>query len=262
MNSKIQIAKCAIAAFRHCHALANGHGWRRIHHVHIKKTGGTSVNQAIIAALGQGHESELWYSSLFPYPHVVVRNNTVFSGWNTDLLWAVRPHFSFAHTPLYELHRNKSTFMFTVLRDPVRRAISEFFYHRQLLPRASDFPEIVDSIMAASDSATVAEWLGYVGPGGNAMIKMFSRSGDLDEATDAINSLDCVLLNPLEGDIDLDPLISHFPRLELKSERVRPSTPSNFTTVLGSIEQVREILSTDIALWQRVTRAPTILADE
>lgn len=256
MNSKIEIAKCAIVAFRRCHALANGHGWRRIHHVHIQKTGGTSVNQAIIAALAQGHESESWYSSLFPYPHSVVRNNTVLSGWNTDLMRVVRPHFSFAHTPLYNLHRSKSTFMFTVLRDPVRRAISEFFYHRQLLPRASDFPEIADSIMVASESATVAEWLGYVGLSANAMTNMFSRSGDVDEATDAIKSLNCVLLNPLTGMIDLVPLINQFPRLELKSERVRPSTPSNFKTALGSIEQVREILSTDIALWQRVSRAP------
>ena len=257
--SGIQVTKCSIIAFRQCPNLANTRGWRRIHHVHIPKTGGTSANQAIISALGPGHNTESWYSEMFPYPHTIIRNRTVLSAWNTDLMRVVRPHFSFAHTPLHELKRQKTTFLFTVLRDPVRRVVSEFFYHRQLLPRAADFPELAESIVAASESKSVSEWLGHIGTSCNVTTQMFSRLRDPSEAVDAIMSLDCVLMNPISGNIDLAPLVKNFPRLKLTSERIRPSTPRNFVKELGSVGQVREILAHDISVWRAVTGMPTML---
>jgi len=100
--------------------------YERIYHYHIRKTGGTSINRAIMNYLYS--DSENTYSELASkwINTRVIYNNRITVGWNKALLEQGYYHFGFSHIPQHEIVLPKDTFTFTILRDPIERIYSHY----------------------------------------------------------------------------------------------------------------------------------------
>jgi hypothetical protein len=115
---------------RHLAKIKLPDGWARIYHVHVPKTGGTSINHEFLS-LG-GEDGALLYTRLWKRrrTHFLKSGDYVFVGWNVFLIEEGHYHFGFSHSPLSQLDLPDNTFVFTCLRDPVDRMLS---YYRMLL---------------------------------------------------------------------------------------------------------------------------------
>jgi len=88
---------------------------------HVPKTGGTALNQALLRILTSEHVAV--------NRHVdVAAGNLEFA----DRYPIISGHFGGAHRRQFQRDRNRLTF--TVIRDPVRRAISTYTYWRHNIP--------------------------------------------------------------------------------------------------------------------------------
>ena len=63
----------------------NINGFKRIYHIHIRKTGGTSLNYMFLAT--SGRRSEDIYNRLAKNPlHKIISNGNIYVGWNTECI--------------------------------------------------------------------------------------------------------------------------------------------------------------------------------
>lgn len=102
-----------------------GRQYKRIYFIHIRKTGGTSLNRMFLS-LGM-EDSKVLYDKLRSNPlHRIAINGKVFVGWNVDLINRGHYFYAFSHTPLHQLEIPEHTFTITCFRDPVRRVLSHY----------------------------------------------------------------------------------------------------------------------------------------
>jgi hypothetical protein len=98
-------------------------GFDRIYHVHIRKTGGQSLNQMFLPTIGSEAESTMrrltWY-------HRLVIEGKVFATGDQCLINGGHYYYAFSHAPLHGLRLPEKTFIYTCLRDPVARVISHY----------------------------------------------------------------------------------------------------------------------------------------
>jgi hypothetical protein len=100
-------------------------GYKRIYLVHIRKTGGTSLNHSFLALSGE--DSELLYKRLVQeWDHRLLSNGKVYVGWNVPYINGGNYFYAFSHVPLHALQLPKETFTVTCFRDPVKRVISHY----------------------------------------------------------------------------------------------------------------------------------------
>ncbi len=101
----------------------NINGYKRIYLVHIRKTGGTSLNNMFLALSGE--DSSSLYKSLAEDPsHRLVSNGLVFVGWNKSHINNGNYFYAFSHSPLHQLRIPEDTFTVSCFRDPVKRVVS------------------------------------------------------------------------------------------------------------------------------------------
>ncbi len=112
-----------------CKELAQGYalpgGFQRIYHYHIRKTGGTSLNQSFFASLGADPAktftaiAKKFNKRLILGDKVVVRDNRyLFNQGNY--------FYGFSHNPMHALNLPPKTFTVTILRDPFKRVLSHY----------------------------------------------------------------------------------------------------------------------------------------
>jgi len=121
------LAKAALEE-RECQRLSETYdinGYRRIYLVHIRKTGGTSLNNMFLSLSGEGPR-ELYDRLVRTPDHRVVRNGLIYVGWNVRLLNRGSYFYGFSHTPLHQLSLPSGTFTVSCFRDPVKRVISHY----------------------------------------------------------------------------------------------------------------------------------------
>jgi len=101
-------------------------GYRRIYHIHIRKSGDTSLNYMFHALIdAPGWTSS--YAQITQAPrHRVVRNGLVFVGWDGKLINRGHYWYAFSHMPLHWIRLRPGTFTFTCFRDPCKRVISHY----------------------------------------------------------------------------------------------------------------------------------------
>lgn len=93
---------------------------KRIYLVHIRKTGGTSLNKMFLAE--SGREASEFYEKLGLAPQRrLASNGLVFVGWHPRLLNRGNYFYGFSHVPLHQLKLRKGTFTVTCFRDPVNK---------------------------------------------------------------------------------------------------------------------------------------------
>jgi hypothetical protein len=103
----------------------NLHGYKRIYLVHIRKTGGTSLNNMFLSLSGE--DSNYLYKQLAITPdHRLISNELVYVGWNVGHINRGNYFYGFSHTPLHQLKLPKKTFTISCFRDPVRRVVSHY----------------------------------------------------------------------------------------------------------------------------------------
>lgn len=102
-------------------------GFRRIYHIHIRKTGGTSLNNMFLDLAKKSSLDQNLYKELIESPeHRILRDGKVYVGWNTRLINQGSYFYAFSHLPLHTLSLPPKTCTITVLRDPVRRVLSHY----------------------------------------------------------------------------------------------------------------------------------------
>jgi len=124
---------------------------RRIYHFHIRKTGGSSLDSAFLAlggpALGTIAERAKFDENL------VEGNGLRFVHHDLGLIAGGDYFFASSHEPIFRVELPPGTFTVTILRDPVKRAVS---YLRYLLwaranPGAYELEPYIDKVRAESE---------------------------------------------------------------------------------------------------------------
>lgn len=98
---------------------------KRIYLVHIRKTGGTSLNKMFLAE-SECEPTEFYEELGLASQRRLARNGLVFVGWHSRLLNRGNYFYGFSHVPLHELNLRKNTFTITCFRDPVKRVVSHY----------------------------------------------------------------------------------------------------------------------------------------
>ena len=161
--------------------------YERMYFYHIRKTGGTSLNNMFLSV--EGEEGAAVYKRLGQAKSCrVISNNKVFVGWNLRLIEQGQYYYAFSHTPQHQFKLPCKTFTFTALRDPVKRVIS---HYKMLL-------EFKLNSISHPCMKTEGKWLGdcfndflNTIPREHLLrqLYMFSRIFDVNEAFDNIMNL-------------------------------------------------------------------------
>lgn len=100
-------------------------GYKRIYLVHIRKTGGTSLNNMFLSLSGE--DANFLYVQLSrTLGHRLLSNGLIYVGWNVNIINKGNYFYAFSHTPLHRLALPKGTFTVSCFRDPVKRVISHY----------------------------------------------------------------------------------------------------------------------------------------
>jgi hypothetical protein len=114
-------------------------GFRRVYLVHIRKTGGTSLNHMLLS-LGQPDHRSLYLELAAARGHRLERGGKVFVGWNVRLINRGDYFYAFSHAPLHAVRLPEDTFTVASLRDPVRRVVSHYRMLMEYARNRSDHP--------------------------------------------------------------------------------------------------------------------------
>ncbi len=110
--------------------------YQRIYHYHIRKSGGTSINQMFLAASGRPG-SELYVDLSRAANGRLIVGDKVFVGWNRRLIEQGHYYFAFSHLPAHQVTLPADTFTLTCIRDPLQRLISHYSMLREYQAQGS-----------------------------------------------------------------------------------------------------------------------------
>lgn len=96
---------------------------RDIYFLHIRKTGGSTVNYSVFSVFGNADDVNKQLSSEHIYTS---ESGKTIIGWNVDKLNTKSYHYGFSHHPFSQIKVNRSTFTFSVFRDPFKRVVSHY----------------------------------------------------------------------------------------------------------------------------------------
>jgi hypothetical protein len=100
-------------------------GYKRIYLVHIRKTGGTSLNHSFLELSGE--DSASLYKRLGQESdHRLLSHDKVYVGWNVRYINGGNYFYAFSHAPVHALQLPEKTFTVTCFRDPVKRVLSHY----------------------------------------------------------------------------------------------------------------------------------------
>lgn len=124
-------------------------GYKRVYLVHIRKTGGTSLNNMFLSLSGE--DSNQLYDQLAQLPdHRLLSNGLIYVGWNVQYINKGTYFYAFSHTPFHRLSLPDKTFTVSCFRDPVKRVVSHYNMLMDFCVNKIDHPCM----------ATEGKWLG------------------------------------------------------------------------------------------------------
>jgi len=172
-------------------------GYKRVYLVHIRKTGGTSLNNMFLSLSNE--DSSTLYNRLAKIPgHRILSNGLIYVGWNARLINKGNYFYAFSHIPLHQLNLPKETFTVSCFRDPVKRVVSHYNMLMDFRVNKIDHPCM----------ATEGKWLGE---GFDDFLQripkehllnqlyMFSKNYDVDEAATNVKQLSHYFFNDSFG---------------------------------------------------------------
>lgn len=221
----------------------------RVYHLHCRKTAGTSVNKMFLAlATGTTPDAvDRLYVELARPPFNVECGTWRFSAWSAHTLRHPQFDYGFSHIPLPKLSLPRRTFRFTVLRDPMARALSLYDMIAGLRDAGSSHPDhlpqiewIEQGFASFVERTPTAEIAGQ--------LSMFSLSRSVDEALERVSEIEMVIPLPslaagmqAVGDRFGVPLT--VPHLRRAEKRYRPSD--------AELAALRDRLEDEIRFYER-----------
>ena len=109
----------------------------RVYFVHIRKTGGTSLNHMFLSM------DSCASGSLYNMVSIHFKaecNGRKYAGWDKDVIAVGDYYYGFSHHPIYTLQIPHPTFVFTCFRDPVKRVLSLYNMLRSMKEENSSHP--------------------------------------------------------------------------------------------------------------------------
>ncbi|MBM9614406.1 sulfotransferase family 2 domain-containing protein [Desulfobulbus rhabdoformis] len=100
-------------------------GYKRVYLVHIRKTGGTSLNKMFLSLSGED-PNHLYAKLAQSFDHRLLANGLIYVGWNVKYIDKGTYFYAFSHTPYHKLSLPDKTFTVSCFRDPVKRLISHY----------------------------------------------------------------------------------------------------------------------------------------
>lgn len=179
----------AEGGFREIAAGYDINGYQRIYLVHIRKTGGTSLNDMFLSLSGQ--DSAALYRQLAETPdHRLLVNGLIYVGWNVRHINRGNYYYGFSHEPLHKLDLPARTFTLSCFRDPVKRVVSHYNMLMDYRVNNIDHPCMAVEGKWLGDSFD--EFLRRV-PRQHLQNQLYMFSGryDVDEALDNVRRLSC-----------------------------------------------------------------------
>jgi hypothetical protein len=137
-NFQSRVRNASGVAFRNVDAflVERAHPWvrrrhgeyRRVGFAHVRKSGGTSVVNAVSRSIC-GSDAMIVHADL-AFRHVAKSGSRTIVGWHDQRLRRGLFDFGYSHSPWHKTFHSESINSFTVVRDPVDRAISLWkMYH-------------------------------------------------------------------------------------------------------------------------------------
>ena len=219
-----------------------------IYHIHIRKTGGTTINFAFLSN-GEHKNTEAFYEELANKDnHKITRRKKTFVGWNKNIINEGDYSYAFSHLPLHELNLKKNIFTITCFRDPLRRVIS---HYKMLL-------YFKENNINHSCMKTEGKWLGnnfddfLINLPKHHLLNqlyMFSKNYKIDEAIKNVKRVNKVLLTEnLENDLkDLERTINW--RLPISTQK---KYDYNIEITDKQINKLKEMLSPEYEMLKQI----------
>lgn len=163
-----------------------------IYHLHIRKTGGTTINHAFLAAL-TGMPSEPIYENLAKAKgNTLSAGGITFAGWRLETINAGGWDFAFGHKPLEQLALPGDATVITCFRDPVARLASHYRMLREMI--ADDSDHVIMAEEAPWAAGSFRDFVDAV-PDKHRMTQlyMFSTALDLADAAERLKRVDHIL---------------------------------------------------------------------
>lgn len=167
-------------------SLYNINGYKRIYLVHVRKTGGTSINNMFLGISGEA--ARLYNRLVKKTSHCILSKGKIYIGWNRDLINRGDYFYAFSHAPWHKLDLPVGTFSFTCFRDPVNRVISHYNMLFNYIKNGIDHPCLKIEREWFGDSFEF--FLNNI-PREHLcnQLYMFSEDFDIDEAVENVFSL-------------------------------------------------------------------------
>lgn len=100
--------------------------YKRVYCYHVRKCGGTTINQAFLSLSGKQSTQEL-YDTLCKRPNYrLINGEKVYVGFNQKLIEEGDYYYAFSQIPQYDLELPSDTFTVVCLRDPIQRVFSHY----------------------------------------------------------------------------------------------------------------------------------------
>ncbi len=224
--------------------------YRRVYHVHVRKTGGTSLNHMFLALATE--ESHRAYKQMaMSLTKQLLRDGKVYVGWSPRLIERGAYFYAFSHIPYHELHLPDSTFTVTMLRDPVWRLLSDYRETLRARETNSSHPFLSQSRQRLGGS--LDDYLDVL-PETVLLhqLNMFSKALSVDEAFK--NVVGCSHFFPAEEFDEGVRELNDKLELELEPIHVR-KTERGYDPSPSELDRLRTLLRPEIDLYDRVREA-------
>ena len=216
--------------------------FRRVYHIHIRKTAGTSINRIFMAASG-GDENLIYNKVALSLTHTTIVNKYKFTGYCARSINRGNYFYAYSHLPYWKLNLPEYTFKFTCFRDPILRVLS----HYKMLT------DLRDNRKFHPCMAVEGKWLGrnihdFIDniPKCHLLNQLYTFSQDFNvsEASEAIHGLDQILhTESLLGDLSR---MSNNLGFELGYMHYRKTEDRTFDTSV--INRLRDMLDPEYKL--------------
>lgn len=218
-------------------------GYKRIYLIHIRKTGGTSLNNMFLS-LGQSGSESLYDELVESSSHRLLRKGKIFVGWNARLINKGNYYYAFSHEPFHSINLPDDTFTITCFRDPVKRVVSH--YNMLMNYSVNNVPHPCMEIEGKWLGTSFDDFIENIPPEHLLnQLYMFSANFNVEEAFEKIKRVShCLFTENFQAGVDgLNAKLG----LDLKPVHIRKSS-YNAAIPEDSIALLREKLDKEYAL--------------
>lgn len=231
-------------------------GYKRIYNVHIRKTGGTSLNNSFLEISG-GQSEKLYNDLSISLTYRIEKNSKVFVGWDKSLIERGNYFFAFSHIPYHKLKLPSETFTITCFRDPVIRVISH--YKMLLYYKQNKINHPCMKLESRWLGKSFSDFLLRI-PNEHLLgqLYMFSESYDISEAVNRLEKINCIMFTEnFSAGIEK---INNLTGLKLESRHQRKSE-LNLALPEGDLSLLREKLEKEYELLRIIKNEESFLAN-